>query len=384
MVFGTTRTPPILFGIGAAQQVGSKVSEFGCKRVIFVTDKGVKAAGVADEIVKNLEAAGVDVVQFDEVASDPPDHMIEACAGLARAEGVDGVVALGGGSVLDTGKCVNVLLNNPSPISRYFGVNQPQQPGKVLVLLPTTSGTGSEVTHIAVVTDTQNHRKVGVLGPNCSATLAIVDPALCAKMPPRLTAATGMDAFSHAAETLTSGLANPISDPLAERAIALAVENLPVAVENGSNMDARLNMCLASTLAGIAFKDGLTHLGHAIAHTLGARYHIHHGVGCAIALPAVIEFVTDAVPARVRMLGRAMGLKIEDAMSDQDVGRRVADGIRSLNKRVGIPTMKELGVEESALDDVAAAVLKDDCALFVPKQITAAAVAAVLRNAYAA
>lgn len=371
-----------MFGVGSVQQIGTKVSELGCKKVLLVTDKGIKAAGVADQVAGNLEAAGITVIQFDEVASDPPDHMIEACAVIARSEQVDGIVAVGGGSAMDTAKSVNVLLKNPSPISRYFGLNVPQEPGKVLVLVPTTSGTGSEVTHISVVTDSQTSRKFGVLGPNCSATLAIVDPELSVKMPPGLTAATGMDAFSHAAEALTSGLANPVSDALAERAIALTIQYLPLAVENGSDVTARTNMSLASTMAGIAFKDALPQLGHAIAHTLGGRFHIHHGTGCAIALPAVIEYVADAVPEKVRAIGKAMGLELEDVMPNQDVGKRVADAIRALNSRVGIPKMKDLGIEESILEDVAADVLKDDCAMFIPKKTTADAVAAVLRNAH--
>lgn len=382
MMFNTSGTSPILFGVGAIAQVGAKVRELGCQKVILVTDKGIKGVGIADEVAKNLEVAGIKVVLYDEVPSDPPDDAMEACATVARNERVDGVVGLGGGSVLDTAKAVNVLLTNPSPISRYYGLNVPQEPGRVLVLIPTTSGTGSEVTNISVVTDTQNNRKVGVIGKNCMATLAIVDPALTLKLPRQLTAATGMDAFSHAAEALTSGLANPVSDALAERAILLTAQYLPIAVKDGSDLTARTNMSLASMIAGIAFKDGLPHLGHAVAHTLGAQFHIHHGVACALALPGVIEYAVDVVPDKVQVIGKAMGLKLKDGLSARETGKAVADAIRDLNTSIGIPAMKDLGVEESALDAVAPAVLKDDCANFVPREINRDLVATLLRNAY--
>jgi alcohol dehydrogenase class IV len=246
--------------------------------------------------------------------------------------------------------------------------------------MPTTSGTGSEVTNISVVTDSENHRKVGVIGSNCIASLAVVDPELTAKMPPQLTAATGMDAFSHAAEALTSGLANPLSDALAEKSIALVSENLAKAVKDGLDLNARTNMALASMMAGVAFKDGLPHLGHAIAHTLGSQFHIHHGVACALALPGVMEYAADVVPDKVRSVGKAMGLQLRDDLSGQEVGTAVADAIRRLNTEIGIPSLKDLGVEPSRVDSVADAVLKDDCANFVPKAIDQDLVVAVLRK----
>jgi len=382
MVSSITRTSPILFGVGSIEQIGVKVKELGCKKVICVTDSGIKNAGIADEVVKHLEAAGIGVVQFDRVPSDAPDYAIEEGAAIARNEQVDGVVGVGGGSVMDTAKSINVLLTNPSPITRYYGVNVPKNRGKVVVLVPTTSGTGSEVTSISVVTNSSNNKKSGVIGVNCMATLAIVDPALTVKLPASLTAGTGMDAFSHAAEALTSGLANPVSDILAEKAIVLISQYIPVAVENGSDIKARTNMSLASMIAGIAFNDALPHLGHAIAHTMGAYFHIHHGVTCALALPEVIEWVADAVPDKVRVIGKAMGLNIRDGISGQELGKEVADAIRALNGRIGIPTKKDLNLDKSSLDNVAADVLKDDTAAFIPKEVTVDTVKGMLHNAF--
>lgn len=382
MVASISRTSPILFGVGAIEQVGVKVKELDCQKVILITDEGLKAAGIADQVQKHLEAAGVQFVVYDKVPSDAPDYAVEEAATLARKEQVDGIVGVGGGSVMDAAKGVNTLLTNPSPITRYYGFNAAENRGKVLVLAPTTSGTGSEVTCVAVITNSQNNKKSGVLGFNSMATLAIVDPSLTVKLPPKLTAATGMDAFAHAAEALTTGLENPVSDILAEKAVALIYRYLPVAVENGSDITARTNMALASMVAGIAFNDAMVHLGHAIAHTIGAFFHIHHGVTCALALPEVIEWVADVRPEKVKIIGRAMGLEISDKKPIAEVAKEVADAIRAFNKRVGIPDKKELGIDKAALDKVAAEVLKDDTAQFVPKEAKLEAVAQILHNAF--
>lgn len=338
---------------------------------------------MVDDVVRSLGEAGVEVVLYDKVPPDPPDYIIEEAAALARDRQVDGTVAVGGGSVMDAAKAVNVLLTNPPPISRYFGVNAAPNLGKVLVLLPTTAGTGSEVTAISVVTDTQNHRKIGVIGPYCAATLAIVDPELTVKMPPSVTAATGMDALSHAVEALTSGLANPVSDVLAKEAVSLITRYLPVAFRNGADLTARTQMSLAAMIAGIAFNDALPHLGHAIAHVLGARFHIPHGIGCAVALPEVVEFAADTLPEKVKVVGRAMGLDLAEELSATEAAKRVSEAIRRLCREVGIPTLKDLKVEESSLEDLVPLILKDDCAAFSPKPLTAEAVLGVLRRAYA-
>ncbi|MGB9859778.1 MAG: iron-containing alcohol dehydrogenase [Moorellaceae bacterium] len=380
MVYNITRTSPILFGVGAVEQVGAKAKELGCRKVILVTDAGIKKAGIADEVSKHLSSAGIGVVEYDKVPSDPPDTIIEEAAAIAREEQVDGVVAVGGGSVLDAAKGVNVLLTNPPPITQYYGPFMAPNPGKVLILLPTTSGTGSEVTAIAVVTNSRNNKKGGVIGPYCMATVAIVDPGLTVKMPPGITAGTGMDAFSHAAEALTSGLANPVSDILAERAIELIYRYLPVAVENGSDLEARTNLALASMIAGIAFNDALPHYGHAVAHTVGARFHVHHGVICALALPGTLELVADVVPDKIKIIARAMGLEVEgDAAA---VARKVAEAIRAFNAKVGIPSMKELKIDKAELEALAPDVLTDDTAAFGPKKITVEEARKLLQAAY--
>ena len=381
MVFNITRTSPVLFGVGSSMQTGVKLRALGCKKIICVTDKGVKESGVTDNIVKNMEEAGIKVIQYDGVVPDPPDYMMEECAAIAKNEQVDGVVGIGGGSSLDTAKGVNVLLGNPFPIARYHDHHLSLKPGKVLILIPTTAGTGSEVTAVSVVTDTKNNKKGAVIGPPCTATLAIVDPELTVGMPASVTASTGMDAFSHAAEALTSNSANAMSDILSEKAIALIFQNLKAAVRNGSDISARTNMSMAAMIAGIAFNDAIPHLGHAIGHALGAKLHIAHGIACALALPDAIEYVAEILPDKVKFIGTTMGLNL-DGMPSQEFGKEVAKAIRYFARDVGIPTMKELKIKKESLDAVAQDTLKDDCAHFIPREITSEKVLEMLYNAY--
>lgn len=384
MIVNFSRIVPVLFGPGAALRTGLKVKQLGVKKVLCVYDQGIKNAGIADTIVNNLKAAGLDVVSFDSVKEDPPDVMINEAAAFANGEQVDGIVGVGGGSTMDTAKAINVLLTNAPPISLYYaGSGMAHQPGKSLVLLPTTAGTGSEVTNISVVSDTQSNSKKGVLGPAAIATLAIVDPELLLGLPPQITAATGMDAFAHAAEALTSEGMNPMSDVLAEKAVALICQNLAKAVQDGSDLEARTNMMFASVIAGIAFNDTMPHWGHAIAHTLGAQFHIPHGIGCALALPVALEFVVDAVPEKVRIIAQAMGLKLPDDMPPAALGAAVAEAINNFSREVGIPSLKEFKVEEAFFAQLPGAVLTDDCAMFGPKRASAGQVLSMLKKTYA-
>jgi len=191
-----------------------------------------------------------------------------------------------------------------------------------------------------------------------------------------------MDALAHAVEALTSALANPFSDVLAERAVSLICRYLPAAVSSGADMEARTNMSLAATLAGIAFNDALPHLGHAIVHVVGARFHVPHGVGCAIALPEVVEFAAEAVPDKVRVVGRAMGVDMPADLPAKAVGEKVAAAIASLRRQVGIPTFGQLQISEAALLEIVPGIMKDDTANFVPRPLTPEIAGEVLRKAY--
>ena len=373
----------VLFGERVSYQAGRKAMALGCSKVLCVYDQGVKEAGLVAPIVENMEKAGLEVVHYGNVLADPPDAMVNECGELARKEKVDGIVGIGGGSSLDTAKAVNVLLGNPGTIERYVGPGIGHKPGKPLVLIPTTAGTGSEVTHMAVITKTRNNAKDSVMGVATIASLAIVDPLLTLGLPPHITSATGMDTFAHALEAYTSDGRNTMSDMLAEKALELVTAYLPKAVRDGSDVEARTNMSFACLIAGMSFNDAIPHFGHAFGHTLGAIHHVPHGTGCAIALPGVIEIAAGVIPNKVRRVGELMGLRLSEALSPAEVGKQVSDRMIAFNKELGIPTLKELNVKESDLFRLAAGTLGDGCFLFLPKKIGMQNVLSIIQKAYA-
>jgi alcohol dehydrogenase len=384
MLFTISAKSTVLFGEHASGQVGEKTKALGCSKVICIYDKGVKDAGIVDSIVKNLENAGLKVVQYGGVLPDPPDTMINECGEFARKEMVDGVIGVGGGSTLDTAKSVNVMLGNPGPIGNYYFVpgGPEHKPGRPLILIPTTAGTASEITYVSVVTNTATGRKSGVKGAATIASLAIVDPLLTIAMPPKLTAATGMDTFSHALEAYTSAGHNIMSDLLAEKAIELVAQNLPKAVKNGSDIEARTNMSFACLIAGMSFNDATPHFGHAFGHTLGSLHHIPHGVGCAIAQPGVIQIVAGTMRDKVRRIGELMGLDLGKDLAPAELGRRVSEGIASFSKTIGLPTLKELNIKEADLPALAEGMTKDVCFRFLPVTLEVRDVLNVLQKEY--
>jgi alcohol dehydrogenase len=239
------------------------------------------------------------------------------------------------------------------------------------------------VTAVAVISNTKEDRKQGVVGKNCIPTLAIVDPSLTLGLSPQITAATGMDTFSHAAEAFTSARNNPMSDLLALEAMSLVAVYLPVAVKDGSDAEARAKMSFASTIAGMSFNDAAPHLGHAIGHTMGAKFHVPHGMACGLAMPAVIEYISDVMPDKVRSIGKAIGLVLKETLSNDETGIIVADAVRRLNRDIGLPTLDQLDIEESGLNSIAADTPADVCAFNVPKKITPEDVLKLLQKEYA-
>jgi alcohol dehydrogenase len=350
----------VLFGEGEAQQTGKRTAAFGCSKVLCVYDKGVKGAGIVNPIIDNMQKAGLKVVEYGGVLPDPPDTMVNECGEFARREKVDGIVGIGGGSSLDTAKMANVLLTNPGSISKYLLPEGKHVAGKPLVLIPTTAGTASEITQVAVVSDSASGAKIGVGGPATIASLAIVDPLLSIGMPPHITAATGMDAFAHALESYTS-----------------------MARKNGSDIEARTQMCFACLLAGMSLDDSMIHIGHAFGSALGATHHIHHGVACAIGAPAVIDVAAGVMPDKIRRVGEIMGLTLAKTLTPAELGAAVSKRIIAFNKEIGIPTLKELKVKEADLLPLAQVAAKDVGFFFLPRSMSVDDILAIVQKAYA-
>lgn len=384
MIYDIKLPTEVLFGLDASAKTGEKLKELGVTKVLCIYDQGIKAVGVVDKIVNNVKAAGIGVVEYGGVVSDPPDTVVDEAGELGKKEGVNGILGIGGGSCLDTAKAANVLMGNPGPVNKYFDPTVPQNPGVPLVLIPTTAGTGAETSPIAAITDTSNGKKAGTFGPVCTATLAIVDPLLTIALPPKVTAMTGIDTLAHAIESYTSNLCTPVSGILALEAVALAAKSLKTAVQDGTNVQARYDMSLSCTLAGMAFSTAFPHLGHAMGTQTGVRYHLPHGLAVAPMLPATVEFISDVMPEKLRKIAKAMNLDIPEDLSNEAFGEALGDALRKLNKELGLPTLREMNIPEDDLPLLAEDTFEQVALLsFTPKAVDRAAVLKLLRKEYA-
>lgn len=350
MVSKYNQLAPVVFGAGAIEGIGNIIKEMACKKVLCVYDSGVKAAGLSAKVEDSLRSAGVHFVIFDKIASEPPCELIDEGGAFARENSIDCIIGVGGGSSMDAAKAIGILMGAPSPIAQYLTAPPTRMTSPVpIVLVPTTSGTGSEVTQVAVLSNKALNAKMGVF---IHANLAVIDPELTRSVPPKITAMTGLDALSHAVESITAKNWNPRSEVLALAAIRKIAAWLPVAYKDGSNMQARTELCLASNWAGIAFADTDVHFGHAAADGISAACHTPHGLNCAWVTPEVIELVAAAVPGKVQLIGEALGLTFNNGETAAEMGSATAQVVRRLMRSVDIQSMREMGF---TVDQAAAA-----------------------------
>lgn len=350
---------PVQFGVGLADKLGTHAQKLGLRHALLVTDAALAQTEMVARAQRSLRDADVAVTLYSDVALDPDAASIKRGADALQASGADGLVALGGGSAMDSAKAMAVLVaDGTDDATEYATVTGTRAipPIMPLICLPTTSGTGSEVTNVAVVTDPMANMKRSLVSPYLAPSLALVDPALTVSMPPRLTASTGMDALSHAVETMTTVFANPVSDALALPAIELIGRYLERAVEDGNDIEAREGMSLAALMAGLAFPSGLLHMGHAVGHALGTAYHTPHGLACTVALPAALTFIETAVAEPLDRVRRA--LLVSGRFSPDQTAPEM---IRALYQRVGLPGLASaIGVTRDDLPMVADLVMRED------------------------
>ena len=362
-----TQACPVIFGEGAVKDLGNQAKDLGISKAIVLTDEPITKGDGYKTCIQSLKEADIGVVEFTQCAADSPTDVVVTASELAKKEKVDGVIGIGGGSVLDTAKGVNLLFNNPGSIVDYFGVPG-LNPGYPLICIPTTAGTGSEVTLFGVLKNSQT----GAKGPAVfsAATLAILDPMMTLTVPPPTTAATGMDAFAHAAEAMTSKTENPKADVLALEAIKLIAKSLPKAVADGGDMAARTDLLLASNFAGIAFGDAMIHLGHAIAHSAGVKFGLAHGLGCALGLPVAMEYAAKVKPNKVKLIGEAIGLSFGAGDSPEVIGNKVSEGIKNMLKTVKVPSLKDVGIARDDFLGMIELVMSDVGFWFLPEPIS--------------
>jgi alcohol dehydrogenase len=371
----------VQFGCGTAKRAGEVAKGLGAKRVFFVYDQGVKAAGLVAPVLAALQEAGLEVLEYDGVLQNPPDSLVEEAAATARQFQSDVIVALGGGSSIDCAKAINILQTNPSPINQYDGLNTVQIPTRPLIAIPTTAGTASEVTAFTIITDTTRKKKMVIGGQFVGATMALVDPEMTVGMPPGITAATGMDALTHAIEAYVSKNAMVPTDLFALKAIELIYPNLSLATRNGRDMEARSNMLLGCMLAGFAFNSAVLGLVHSIAHPLSVHCGLPHGVANAVGLPWVMEYNAAAVPERTRDIALAMGLDIS-GKSVLEAAAAAVEAVKDLSRTLQIPGLRELGVSRDIFGRLADDALQEISTLFNPREPTRADILAILEQAW--
>ncbi|MDQ0338117.1 alcohol dehydrogenase class IV [Caldalkalibacillus uzonensis] len=359
-------TKNIVFGYGSVEKLDHILQRFNARNVLIITDQGIRQAGILERVASLLQ--GYHVMVYDQAVPEPPIQSALECYEHARSvQQTDVIIGLGGGSSIDLAKVVALLMAHGGHPRDYFGENKVPGPVAPLIAIPTTAGTGSEVTSITVLTDTENNLKTGISDNHLRPAVALLDPTLTLKLPPYVTACSGIDALAHAIEAymakpfqyieadgelLFQG-ANPISDALAIQAIKLIADHLVVAVQQGSKLEARSQMLLGSLLAGMAFSNAGTAAAHALAYPIGGLIKAPHGELTGLLLPYVVEFNAHAAKEKVRNIAQAFGLPSE-GISTKEVKDRLVAALFDLLKSIGLPTkLSEIGIHKEQLPEIA-------------------------------
>ncbi len=366
-VYGFFIPSVTLIGIGAHKEVPEKMKALGGKKVCLVTDKGITGAGLTEQISDLLKKGGLEVSVYDETVPNPTDENVHAGVDFYKKNNCDSLITLGGGSSHDCGKGVGLVISNGGKIHDFEGIDKSSKPMPPYMAINTTAGTASEMTRFCIITDTSRKVKMAIVDWRVTPNMAIDDPLLMVGMPPSLTAATGMDALTHAVEAYVSTAATPLTDACALKAIVLVSDYLRAAVANGQDMEARDKMCYAQYLAGMAFNNASLGHVHAMAHQLGGYYDLPHGVCNAILLPHVERFNLIAKMDHFVDIARAMGQKV-DHLSKRDAADQALVAIEKLSSDIGIPKgLGELGVQEKDIPTMAANAQADACGLTNPR-----------------
>ena len=357
-----------LMGADCLKDAGDQVGELGFKKALIVTDKVLGQIGIVKKVTDVLDNKNIEYAIYDETKPNPTVKNVNDGLALLKEKECDFVISLGGGSAHDCAKGIALLATNGGEIKDYEGVDKSKKPQLPMVGINTTAGTGSEMTLFAIITDEERHIKMALVDKHLTPIIAVNDPMLMLAMPKSLTAATGMDALTHAIEAYVSTSATPITDACAEKAIELISNYLVNAVENGQDVEARDMMAYAEYLAGMAFNNASLGYVHAMAHQLGGFYNLPHGVCNAILLPHVQEYNKATSASRLAKIAKIMGGNIE-GLTDEQGADLCIDMIKSLSQTIGIPEgLGVLGVKESDFETLATNALNDACSLTNPRK----------------
>ncbi len=374
-IFKYTQLNPVIFGNGAIGCVGEELSKLGCKKLLFVCGPNVTKAGGTVKAEESLKAHGIDFLYWNEVKPDAPSGLINKAAEYAIKEGCDSVLGIGGGSCMDLAKAVALLLDlKETKIEKYLPPPPPtMQPEKVPILLaPTTSGSGSEGTMVSVITDETTGQKQAIF---IHATIGIIDPELTLTCPPSVTAQAGFDVMAHCVESITARDRNPHSELLALSALRRVRDNLVECFKNGSNLEARSEMALASNWAGLAFVDTDIQLGHATCDSISATCHTPHGIECAWVTPELLKIMADYVPAEIKKIAEAMRVELTGKETNLEVAEKIGDVIHDMMRQCQVKTLAGYGATKEQVVAgaplvVAARHLWPKCPVYVDKELT--------------
>jgi len=341
----------LVHGRGVISELPTEVDKLRGNQILIVTDPGLVKVGIAEQVSKLLEGRRVEL--FADVEPDPSIETVVACAKLVRSKGYDLVIGLGGGSALDVAKCASALARNERDVANYLGIDKVENPGVPKILIPTTAGTGSEVTNVAVLSLKADKTKKGIVSRHLLADTAILDPELTFNLPPAVTASTGMDALTHAIEAYVSRFAQPLTDDFALKAISMISGSLRTAVFNGKNYHARETMLTASLYAGLAFGSAATGMVHGLAMPLGGQFNIPHGIANSVLLPHVMRWNLVSSLKRYRDIAVAMGEPVE-GLSLREAAERAVTAVEALSRDIGIPAyLDDLNIPTSAIEALA-------------------------------
>ena len=329
--------PTLLVGPGSSGRLGQAIAGFGHSKILIVTDSIISKLGLLKPLTDALSAGGANYVVFDEITPDAPIPLIEKGIAFYKEHECDAIVAFGGGSSMDASKAIAVAVSNPKPLRQLAGYLKGLRAPVKIYAVPTTAGTGSEVTVAAVISDPETHKKLVIVDPRMVPKMAALDPSLMTGLPPHITAATGIDALTHAVEAFVGHWTTGYSDGMALTAVGLIFENLRVAYNDGANLAAREKMALASTYAGFAFTRANVGYVHAIAHQFGGLYHTPHGLANAIMLPYVLKYSSPVITERLATLALRAKVGTEDESSEV-LAQKFLDAVDQLNRDLGIPT----------------------------------------------
>jgi len=372
--------PTLLVGPGSSGRLGQAIAGFGHRKILIVTDSIIAKLGLLRPLTDALTAGGAKFVVFDEITPDAPVPLIEKGIKFFKANHCDAIVAFGGGSSMDAAKAIAVAANNPKPVQQLAGYFKGLRSPVKIYAVPTTAGTGSEVTVAAVISDPATEKKLVIVDPRLVPDMAALDPCLMTGLPPHITAATGIDALTHAIEAFVGKWTTPYSDGMALSAVGLIFENLRTAYNDGNNLEAREKMSLASTYAGFAFTRANVGYVHAIAHQFGGKYHTPHGLANAIMLPLVLKYSLPAISERLALL--AVRAKLGSTKEPSDVlARKFLGGIDQLNADLGIPTTLD-ALQEADIPELARAACREAHTGYpVPRYMTKEVCEDIIRQA---